>query len=249
MFMQPRNPELVQQIIGIQGEIMPLLTSYKDLLSKLDEEGAFQEIDLKRNDKIAAEIMRYYGTCVDFKYRDHPSNRVLEFMSLIDRTRKLLEDARDGKIDEQGHVMTDLSKRVPITFEDEPPKIVPVAKPRPREEPVPPANLDEVYAIIDDAINKSDRRVMESLEEALEEIQHHATEKLKDNSIRREGIEVKGELEFSDSWEGTITATISLLGAFQAITNTRIPDPIQKEVDQLEEKLYGWKKSDDDEEE
>lgn len=235
--MQPRNAEVLRKIIDVQAKIMLALGKYKELVPGIKEE--FQD---KTPDTIHA-IAVYHGIeDIDLLYPD--SGKVLALMTKIDRMRQLFMNVRDGKIDEHGRVAT--SKHVTITFEEEPPKaMVPVSTPE--EIPASPTSLNEVYAIIDAAIGEGDPLVMESFEEDLLDVESHAGMELK--NVRRDGTVVKGELEYSGTWEGTIIATISMLRAFNDVTGTRLPDLIEKEIDLLENSGDNDEKTEEDAEE
>ena len=100
--MQPENAELLQQIIDVQAEIAPLLIKYKDLLSDLKKYGMFNvPAENARSAYRYAGAYRAIAVYHGIKYEDLivPESPVGSFMTLLDRMRRMMENARDGRID------------------------------------------------------------------------------------------------------------------------------------------------------
>jgi len=118
-----------------------------------------------------------------------------------------------------------MGKKIKITFVDEPSwrqpfPLPPIPKPsmtiappvvgRERE---PEPSDEEKATYVDKYLKTKSTSVFDAIKASLLDSGSHASEEVK--GVEREGDEIVGTIEFSDAWEGTVKARISVNIAYQ----------------------------------
>jgi hypothetical protein len=138
-----------------------------------------------------------------------------------------------------------MGKKIKITFVDEPSRIdfplPPIPKPsttialpaaiRERE---PEPSDEEKIAYVDGLLKSASKKVFEALKESLLDEGSHASEEVM--GARREGDEIAATIEFSDAWEGTVTARMSVNRAYDALKEAKECGELDEDDDEDDDK-------------